>query len=119
MFAQLPDDFTDFAARQTAGESKPSDAFLTFCHREFLHAQWKIMLDDEFIHAWVHGIPITCCDGVMRRFYPRIFTHSGDYPEKCVCLHHVSSVFSCILTGFFLRAFETWAGARAPVVASL
>ncbi|KAH7917228.1 hypothetical protein BV22DRAFT_1026772, partial [Leucogyrophana mollusca] len=24
----------------------------------------------------------TCCDGIQRRFYPRIFTYSADYPEK-------------------------------------
>ena len=65
----------------------PSDAFLTFCHRELLHEQWKIILDDEFVEAWEHGIVITCCDGVKRRFYPRIFTHSGDYPEKFVVLN--------------------------------
>jgi hypothetical protein len=57
-----------------------------FCHREFLHAQWTAILDDEFIDAWEHGIPVTCCDGIERRFYPRIFTHSGDYPEKYVPL---------------------------------
>jgi hypothetical protein len=25
---------------------------------------------------------IKCCDGEWRRFYPRIFTYSADYPEK-------------------------------------
>lgn len=61
---QLPGEFKDVAAAQTAGEGGPSDAFLTFCHREFLHAQWKIILDEEFVDAWEHGIPITCCDGI-------------------------------------------------------
>jgi hypothetical protein len=41
-----------------------------------------VLLDDEFLEAWKHGIVITCCDGVKRRFYPRIFTYSADYPEK-------------------------------------
>jgi hypothetical protein len=59
---------------------------MTFCHREVVHAQWKILLDDDFIEAWKHGIIVTCCDRVVRRFYPRIFTHSGDYPEKYVLL---------------------------------
>ena len=44
--------------------------------------QWDILLDDEFIEAWVHGIVIKCCDGIARRFYPRIFTYSADYLEK-------------------------------------
>jgi hypothetical protein len=47
-----------------------------------MHAQWKIILDDDFIEAWKHGIVVTCCDGIRRRFYLRIFSHSGDYPEK-------------------------------------
>jgi hypothetical protein len=47
-----------------------------------MHEQWKILLDDDFIEAWKHGIAVVCCDGVRRRFYPRIFTYSADYPEK-------------------------------------
>jgi hypothetical protein len=84
LIPQLPDVFKEFAARQTGGAQAPSEAFMTFCHRELIHAQWKILLEDDFIEAWKHGIVITCCDGVARRFYPRIFTHSGDYPEKYV-----------------------------------
>jgi hypothetical protein len=68
--------------KQTGGEKAPSQPFMTFCHRELLHAQWKIILDDEFVEAWEHGIVVACCDGIKRRFYPRIFTHSGDYLEK-------------------------------------
>ena len=55
---------------------------MTHCFRELVHAQWKELLDDDFIEAWIHGIVVTCCDGVQRRFYPRIFTYSADYPEK-------------------------------------
>jgi len=43
-----------------------------------------VLLDDEFMEAWKHGIVIVCCDGIKRRFYPRIFVYSADYPEKCV-----------------------------------
>jgi len=46
------------------------------------HAQWTIILDDEFLDAYEHGMVIKCCDGVQRRFYPRIFTYSADYKEK-------------------------------------
>ena len=59
---------------------------MTHCHRELIHAQWKILFDDEFIEAWKHGIPLTCCDDVRRRFYIRAFTHSGDYLEKYVSI---------------------------------
>lgn len=59
-----------------------SNAFYTHCHRELIHAQWKIILDSEFIEAYLHGIIIRGHDGILRRFYPRIFTYSADYPEK-------------------------------------
>lgn len=49
-----------------------------------MHAIWQIILDDEFVEAWKHGIVLTCADGIRRRFYPRIFTYSADYPEKYV-----------------------------------
>ncbi|KAG8989787.1 hypothetical protein FRB90_002072 [Tulasnella sp. 427] len=39
-------------------------------------------MDDEFLHAYQHGIVVKCGDGVTRRLFPRIFTYSADYPEK-------------------------------------
>jgi hypothetical protein len=57
---------------------------MAHCRREAFHAQWEILLDDEFIEAFKHGIVVKCCDGITRRFYPRIFTYSADYPEKYV-----------------------------------
>jgi len=57
---------------------------MTHCRREVLQAQWEILLDDEFLEAYKHGLVIVCCDGVMRRFYPRILTYSADYLEKYV-----------------------------------
>jgi len=82
MLWQLPNSFKNFASAQTAGGKAPSPPFMTHCHREFFHEQWKVLLDDDFIEAWKHGIVILCCDGIKRRFYPRIFTYSADYPEK-------------------------------------
>ena len=87
---------------------------MTYCHREFVHAQWEVILDDEFIDAWEHGIVVTCCDGVDRRFYPRIFTHSGDYPEKCVGPYSLE-ITSLTIVGSYLQAFETSARALAHV----
>lgn len=49
-----------------------------------MHAVWALLLDAEFMHAYKHGIVIECPDGISRRFYPRIFTYSADYPEKSV-----------------------------------
>jgi hypothetical protein len=56
----------------------------THCHREFFHEQWRILLDDEFLEAYEHGIVICCCNDITRRFYPRIFTYSANYPEKYI-----------------------------------
>ncbi|KAG2741806.1 hypothetical protein P692DRAFT_201726163 [Suillus brevipes Sb2] len=82
-FNHLPDSFKDFATKHFGGKG-PSADFIAHCHRELYHAQWKILLDDEFIEACKHGIVICCCDGIERRFYPRIFTYSADYPEKAL-----------------------------------
>jgi hypothetical protein len=78
---QLPDAFKAFA-KEYIGEKGPNSVFMAHCHREIYHAQWAIMLDDEFLKAYQHGTVITSPDGVKRRFYPRIFTYSADYPEK-------------------------------------
>lgn len=78
---QLPDSFKDFTATHVGGKG-PNKAFMTHCHRELMHAQWELLLDDAFLEAYQHGIVIKCCDVITRRFYPRIFTYSADYPEK-------------------------------------
>ncbi|KAG6903719.1 hypothetical protein DXG01_015352, partial [Tephrocybe rancida] len=78
---QLPDSFKDFASQNVGGKG-PNKAFLAFCNREMYHAQWKIIIDDEFIDAYEHGIVIKCLDGLYRRFYPRMLTYSADYPEN-------------------------------------
>jgi len=55
---------------------------MAHCRRELMHVVWKYILDDDFIHAMIYGVVITCHDGIKRRIYPRIFTYSADYPEK-------------------------------------
>jgi hypothetical protein len=78
---QLPDSFKDILTERTGGNG-PNATLLAHCHHEAFHAQWEAILDNDFVHAYEHGIVIECCDGVKRRFYPRIFTYSADYPEK-------------------------------------
>ncbi|KAG2742745.1 hypothetical protein P692DRAFT_20879278 [Suillus brevipes Sb2] len=73
-FETLPESFKDFAGRTSEGA--------THCRRELFQEQWNVLLDDEFVEAYTHGIVIHCCDGITRRFYPRVFTYSADYPEK-------------------------------------
>jgi hypothetical protein len=78
---QLPPEFTDFASTFTGGKG-PNGQFYTHCHRELFHEQLKVLINAEFVDAWQHGVVIKCGDGILRRFYPRIFTYSADYPEK-------------------------------------
>jgi Plavaka transposase len=60
----------------------PPQMFPHTVDEELMHAIWTILLDDDFLHAYEHGIVILCPDGISRRFYPRICTYSADYPEK-------------------------------------
>lgn len=64
----------------------PSPDVLTHCRRELMHAIWGQILDDDFMYAYEHGIVIRCPDGILRRFFPRFFTYSADYPEKYVSI---------------------------------
>jgi len=50
--------------------------------RELFQACWEILLNEDFVHAYRHGIVLKCADGVLRRIFPCIFTYSADYPEK-------------------------------------
>jgi hypothetical protein len=76
---------------------------MAHCRREVMHAQWKILLDDEFLEAYEHGVVIKCCDGIKRRFYPRILTYSADYPEKYVfsCSFLCKAYSDCVVAEFF------------------
>jgi hypothetical protein len=77
---QLPDDIQDYLDKHlNINADSPS---LTHLKRELMHAIWTLILDDKFMDAYEHGIVIECFDGVSRRFYPRFFTYSADYPEK-------------------------------------
>jgi Plavaka transposase len=57
---------------------------ITHCVRKIFHAQWEILLDPDLLQAMRSGVKIRCCDGVLRLFFPRVFTYSADYPEKYV-----------------------------------
>lgn len=79
---QLPDGLKDLITSKTTGGNIP-DKLMHFCKQEMLHAQWKILLDDEeFREAVKNGIVLKCPDNEERRFYIRIFTYSADYQEK-------------------------------------
>ncbi|TFK78527.1 hypothetical protein K466DRAFT_606902 [Polyporus arcularius HHB13444] len=78
---KLPD-----SVREAIRKIRPKGAvapLLTHLRRELFHAAWGVILeDDEFLHAYEHGMVLRCSDGVVRRVYPRIFVYSADYPEK-------------------------------------
>lgn len=97
-----------------------SQKLMTHCRREVIHAQWDILLDDEFIEAYTHGIVVVCCDGVTCCFYPRIFTYSADYPEKCVNAPSIptKSMQGLYDAGFLWPVFVIKDGAHARGVSS-
>jgi uncharacterized protein YunC (DUF1805 family) len=58
-------------------------------------ACWAILLSDpDFRKAYFCGIVILCWDGVIRRVFPRFFTYSADYPERCLiaCIRELGGV---------------------------
>ena len=98
----LPDSFQDILGSIHARWNTQKKSILTHCRRELMHAVWRILLDDDFLHAYKYGIVIKCCDGIERRVYPRIFTYSADYPEKQVdMLIDIAYLYN--VTEFFLQ----------------
>lgn len=77
---QLPQSIRTLISTLTS--RKDNSELLTHCKRELIHAVWRILLDDDFVEAYKNGIVIKCFDGILRRIFLRIFTYSGDYPEK-------------------------------------
>jgi hypothetical protein len=78
----LPDIIDDVMKDIHASWKTQKQNIITHCRRELMHAIWKFLLDEDFVHAYKYGMVIKCADGVERRIYPRIFTYSADYPEK-------------------------------------
>jgi len=77
---QLPDTLQD-AYHEAFGKGATPDV-LAHCKRELVHAIWELLLDEEFMKAYKHGIVIMCADGIARRVYPRFVTYSADYLDK-------------------------------------
>ena len=68
-------------------------AVLTHCKRDLMHAIWLLLLDPDFMDAYMNGIVLQFADGIFRRVFLRLFTYSADYPEKFVS-------FPCIFYHF-------------------
>ncbi|KIL54289.1 hypothetical protein M378DRAFT_19051 [Amanita muscaria Koide BX008] len=77
---KLSDTFQDFY-KQVFGVPATNEV-IKHCKREIMHLIWLLILDDEFMHAYVHGFDYLFCDGTRRLVFPRLFTYAADYPEK-------------------------------------
>ncbi|KAJ3533934.1 hypothetical protein NMY22_g7130 [Coprinellus aureogranulatus] len=95
-FEKLPDDFKDWWL-ETSGQPNIQTVLQSHCQRELIHGQLRVIFDDEFMHAYEHGIVVKCADGIERRFYPRILTYSADYPEK-ILLAGIRNLGTCLCT---------------------
>ncbi|KAI0823815.1 hypothetical protein BC628DRAFT_1420563 [Trametes gibbosa] len=62
----------------------PTPTVLRFCRRELMQQIWLLLLDDQFMQAYLHGFIVKCGDGITRRLFPRLLAYSADYPEKCL-----------------------------------
>ncbi|KAF9045034.1 hypothetical protein BJ165DRAFT_1346358 [Panaeolus papilionaceus] len=78
----LPESFKAFVENFHPKWKSQQSQILTHCKRELLQEVWRVLLDDDFVHAYKYGIVVMCVDGIERRIFPRIFTYSADYPEK-------------------------------------
>ena len=69
---------------------------LTHLRRELAHAVWMLLMDDDFMHAYIHGLLFRLVDGILRIFFPRFLTYSADYPEKCVAILFIMVMLTVI-----------------------
>jgi hypothetical protein len=114
-YMQLPDNFQDIY-KGIFGEASTSEIY-THCKRELIHAIWELLLDEDFMHAYEHGIVICCGDGVTRRVFPRFFSYSADYPEKFVPCWLLNTIL-IFPTGFFWQTSSSLASVHALGVLS-
>jgi len=62
---------------------KPAtEAVLRHLRRELVQAIWMLLMDDDFMHAYIHGLDFRLMDKILRLFFPRFMIYSADYPEK-------------------------------------
>jgi hypothetical protein len=80
-FPQLPDLLGETYAKYNNGKP-PSAEVITFLKQELFQAVWRLLLNPNFIHPYLHGFEILCYDGIIRLFFIHFFTYSADYPEK-------------------------------------
>ena len=55
---------------------------LTHLQRELMQQVWLLLLDEDFMHAYVHGFEFELAEGEQYLGFPRFLSKSQDYPEK-------------------------------------
>ncbi|KAG8702016.1 hypothetical protein FRC09_004999 [Ceratobasidium sp. 395] len=95
-FPSLPVDIQDQLRKLEPGRPIPK-TLLAHLRRELFHEVLRLLLDDEFLRAWRHGVVIVCADGITRRVFPRIFCYAADYPEKVLLatIRGMKSLYPC------------------------
>ncbi|KAI0633696.1 hypothetical protein C8Q77DRAFT_1157868 [Trametes polyzona] len=84
----LPDTIQDWYIRVYGIAA--TAAVLTFLKRELMQEIWLLLMDEQFMYAYIHGLIIACGDGVRRRMFIRFLLYAADYPEKMLlaCLKY-------------------------------
>jgi hypothetical protein len=62
---QLPDNVKDILSGLFRISKSGMALLHTHCRRELFHGCWEILLDEDFVHAYRHGIILRCADGVL------------------------------------------------------
>jgi len=55
---------------------------LTHLRRELMQEVWLILMDDDFMHAYIHELELDFIEDNLYVFFPRFLTDSKDYLEK-------------------------------------
>lgn len=60
---KIPDSLDEILVDIAPKTQRP--ALKAHCRRELMHEIWCLLMDDDFLHAYQHGIVILCTDGVQ------------------------------------------------------
>ncbi|THV04136.1 hypothetical protein K435DRAFT_649906, partial [Dendrothele bispora CBS 962.96] len=78
----LPNDLQVEEFYQQEFGCSPSPTIFTHLKRELMQAIWALILDDELMHTYEHGLALQYSDGIMQRLFARFYTYSMDYLKK-------------------------------------
>ncbi|KAH7339925.1 hypothetical protein B0J17DRAFT_547771, partial [Rhizoctonia solani] len=90
----LPDHIWEIIMEYLNGKPPP-ESLITHLQHELMHKVWAYLLDNNFLHAWNHGIVVKGANGVEWQVFPQIKIHSIDYPEK-VTLATICNLGLCL-----------------------